>query len=467
MNFRRNGSFWTEAAARFLLSIALCIGCGAVCADMFAVTGTETSELPIPTGPIGLDKVVEIALQRNPDLMAARERIAQAEARVEEAVAAFYPNLKADIAYSYSNNPSLAFAAIVAQRRFSSSLNINHPGFQANFRPELVATWSLFRGWRDSYQRKAAELGVDAAELEKAALRNQLAAAVTAAYYARLTAGEQIRVGETSRQTVQSELKHVRIRWEEGTVLRSDVLSLEARLAQTEEALLKSRNAVELTLSSLKTLLGLEHNEVLKIKSPTKIETPKVDDQFEALLAKALSHRPEMEAARRQVEIRQEELQAVRGAQLPRVDAYATYGQNTRSPNFSLHQDNFTVGVNAEVDLFTGGGLSARISAAEHKMAESRLLERRTRQEISDQVKQAYLLLLEAIERVRVTDIATTAAKEALRLVREQHRSGTATVTRYLEAQTVATDARSRFVSARYDALVAEANLNRATGYWR
>jgi len=104
------------------------------------------------TTALGLDQLLDLAFERNPDLQAAKERIGQAEAQVDEATAAFYPNLTGAVGYSYTNNPALAFSAIVSQRRYEPTMNINQPGFVENFRPELIGSMSLFRGGQDYYR---------------------------------------------------------------------------------------------------------------------------------------------------------------------------------------------------------------------------------------------------------------------------------------------------------------------------
>ena len=71
---------------------------------------------------------MDLSFKRNPDLQGAQERIGQAEAQVAEAAAAFYPKLTGALGYSYTNNPAIAFSNIVAQRRYSPTLNINQPG---------------------------------------------------------------------------------------------------------------------------------------------------------------------------------------------------------------------------------------------------------------------------------------------------------------------------------------------------
>jgi outer membrane protein TolC len=165
--------------------------------------------------------------------------------------------------------------------------------------------------------------------------------------------------------------------------------------------------------------------------------------------------------------MRQKELMAERGGHLPRVNAYAAYGLNERSPEFNFNQDNLTLGINAEVDLFAGGATSARVSGAERKLAEARAIRERTRLEIEDEIHKAHANLREALQRLQVAAAATSAAEEALRLVHEQYRGGATTVTRYLEAEADRAQSDMRLVLARYDARVAYATLQKSVGFWK
>ncbi len=416
---------------------------------------------------LGLDQLLDLAYQRNPDLQAAQERIGQAEAQVAEAAAAFYPKLTGAVGYSYTNNPALAFSAIVSQRRYEPTMNINQPGFVENFRPELVGSLSLFRGGQDYYRKKAAELGVEAAELERSALHNRLAASVTAAYYAVLAAPKQVEAARHSLEAVDSELKNARILHNEGALLKSDVLSLEVRRSQARETELKALNAVELTRSGLRTLLGLDTAEPLEIRESADKPSPSQQDSLSGLITQALVQRPEIQAAARQIEMREKELRAEQGGHLPRLNAYAAYGINNRTPAFNFNNDNLTMGVNAEIDLFSGGATVARVAGAERKLAEAQAIRERARLEIEDDVRKAQANLVEAQQRKEVAEAASHSAREALRLVREQYRAGAATVTRYLEAEADQAQSEIREVSANYDAKVAIAFLQQAIGTWK
>jgi outer membrane protein TolC len=416
-----------------------------------------------------LAQALDLAFEHNPDLKAAIERIGQAEAQVAEAVAAFYPRLTGRIGYGYSNDPVMAFSAIVSQRRFDQGhfLGINDPGFVENFRPELVGTLSLFRGGQDYYRKKAAELGVEAAELQRSALRNDLAAAVTGAYYAALTAPRHVEVAQRSLTAVDQELVHARHEYQAGARLKAEVLSLEVRRNEARESEVRAENAVALTRSALKRLLGLGAADALAVKEDLGSTTGDGQGELSALITQGLGQRPEMQAAARVLEMREKEVRAEKGGHLPRVDAYAAYGLNERSPEFDFRRDNLTMGVKAEMDFFTGGQVTARVAQAERKLAEARALQEKTRLAIEDEIQQAHANVKEAQARLEAAEKAAEAATEALRLVREEYRAGATTVTRFLEAEADRARSEAQAITARYDLQVARANLQKAVGYWK
>ncbi len=420
---------------------------------------------------LSLPDAIELAFAQNPDLAAAIARIGQAEARVAEVAAGFYPQLTARVGYDYTNNPALAFSYIVAQRRFNASTTdfngqINNPGWVENFRPEVIGRINLYRGGQDDYLKKAAELGVQATELEHAALRNRLASAVTSAYYAALTAPKQVGVAQRSVNTVEKEMELTRARVAEGMALRGDVLSLEVRSSAARESELQARNAINLSRSALKTLIGEARNELPELRE-TDLPVPVIKGSLLTMFDQALSQRPEMQAAAHQVQIREHELDAANGAILPRINAYAATGSNSRNLDPSDYKANTSIGINAEMDLFAGGAINARISAAERRVVEAQAMEQKTRLEIENEVRQAYSTLEQALARLKVAEAGATAAEEALRLVHEQYHGGSATVTRYLEAETDRASATLRSIVAHFEAQVAEAQLLQAVGHWR
>jgi len=425
-----------------------------------------TPNPPALPGPLTLDEAIALAFEQNPDLGAATERIGEAQARVGEATSAFFPQISTRLSYTRTDNPAQAFGMILAQRRFSSGIDFNDPGTTQNFRPEIIGALPLFRGGQDVQRRVAAVLGVEAAQLERNALRNALADAVVAAYYALLAAPEQVDVTRASIEAVESALAQARARYESGAALKSDTLSLEVRLAAAHEANVRAHNAVELARTGLRVLLALPADAPVKVVAVHQTSGAAVPADFVEALRLAIAHRPEIQAAARGVAMREHELRAERAAYLPRIDAVASYGQDNTDLEFSGRQDSWMVGATAELDLFSGFRTAQRVQGAKRLLAEARQTERKTRLEVERDVRTAFLTYQEASERARVTEAAVAAAEEALRLVEAQYQAGTVTVTRYLEAEVARTDARSRAIAARYDARRANAALQKAMGQW-
>ena len=417
-----------------------------------------------------LDQAIDYALANNPDQQIAIERIGQAEAQLGAAQSAFYPQLTARVSYEHSNNPAQVFSMIVAQRDFAvnSITDINNPGYRQNFRPEIIGKLSIFRGFQDYQNSKAAELGIDAAEYERSAVHNALIEAVTASYYSYLASIEAQKVAQDAITAISSELKHTKLKYEAGTVLKSDVLSLEVQLAEAQDAQIRAANGIELSKTSMANLLGLPANQEFTVAPSSSILIkPKLTASFKDLLDQAMVQRPEIKAAAKQVEIALAKLKSEQGAYLPKADAYVSYGQNSQNPGFSTSKENVTAGVTVEMDLFSGFNTQQRVRAAERKAAEARETERKTKLAIEQEVKTAFLKLEEAVSRLRVTEASVLSANEALRLVKEERRAEIVTVTRYIESEAARNKAQSNIIAAHYDALSAEAALKKAIGDWK
>jgi outer membrane protein len=418
--------------------------------------------------PYTLEQAIDAALANNPELGIMQARIEQANAQLGESLASFYPQIKASLSYQHSDNPAQAFAMIIAQRRLSlAGSDFNHPGGVDNYRPQVTATYSLFRGGQDYYRKQAAELGIETSELEKSATRNQLVNNVTAAYYSELAAMEAHEISQRSILAVQSELDQSRIRFDAGVLLKSDVLSLEVQLAEAKDAEIQADNAIELAQSMLKTLLGLSTNEPFAINTAQKASLPAAPAAFDELLNRALGAHPELRAAEKRVAIAEQQLNFAQAAHLPRADAFVSYGSDSKDMAFSSNRDNVSAGVMVEVDVFSGFGTQQRIKKTEHELTAAKELARQTRLRIENQLKSAQLKLQEALSRAEVSRVAVQAAEEALRLVNEQRQAGVVTVTRYIEAEVARDKAHARQINARFDALRAEAELKQATGFWQ
>lgn len=417
-----------------------------------------------------LEQAIDAALANNPELNIMQARIEQANAQLGESLASFYPQIKTSLSYQHSNNPAQAFAMIIAQRRLDMAQPanaFNNPGFIDDYRPQVSASYSLFRGGQDYYNSQAAELNFEASELEKSAARNRLVNHVTAAYYGELAAMDANTISQRAIESVQSQLHQTQLGYEAGTVLKSDLLSLQVQLAEAQDAQIHAANAIELAQNMLKTLLGLDVNDSFAINPAANKNLPQSPASFQQLLNQALAQHPELKAAEKRVAIAEQQLSAAKAAHLPKADAFVSYGSDSKDLTYNSNRDNLTAGVMVEMDVFSGFATQEKINKAEHQLTAAKESARQSRLQIENELKSAQLKLQEALHRAEVSNSASQAAEEALRLVNQQRQAGVVTVSRYLETQVALEKALSRQVSARFDALRAEAALKQAIGTWQ
>ena len=81
-----------------------------------------------------------------------------------------------------------------------------------------------------------------------------------------------------------------------------------------------------------------------------------------------------------------------------------------------------------------------------------------------NEVKRLILAMQEADERTRVSQETVEQAQENLRLARERYRVGAGTILETIEAEASLTQAQGFLVEAKCDYLIAQADLQRATG---
>ncbi len=466
-----------EYKTSHLISIALCfafstLSISAVATNNNLFLDTSAQQLandnPALTldTPLNLKQAISIALDRNLDMHITQQRIAIASAQVGESLAAFYPQVKGRIGYDYSDNPAQVFGMIVAQRNFQPEdiISINNPGGHTNFRPEIMANISLFNGGQDYYRYKVAELGVEISELQRSTLHNNLIQIVTDNFYTLLVAKENQLIAIRAKDAIERELKNANIRYQEGTILKSDVLSLQVRLANTEEWLIQATNGIELAKTGLRTLLDLDAFSPVETVNQDNAILPTLPASIDDVLTSAEVNRPEIKMAEKQLITRIQQVKIAQGEHLPRVGAYVSYGANSQDGSISSNQDNISTGISLELDLFSGFGTKQRIKQAERRLEEARLNARKVRLQINQEVNNSYLALAEALQRYKVSATSVTAANEAFRLVTAQFQAGTATVTRYIEAEVARDQADARAIASRFDTLRAHAVLQRVTG---
>ncbi|MCK4618652.1 MAG: TolC family protein [Desulfobacterales bacterium] len=412
-----------------------------------------------------MNDAIQIALANNPDNKIAVARIKQAEAMIEKANANFFPFLGFYTEYSQGDAPSGYLFKKIDQRLLPANTDFNSPGWYENYETGIKAGINIFNGGRDILNKKIAETDFSISQIDKKSVENSLVASVIHTYYNALAAKEYIKITRDSVSTVKSQLRLMNVRFRAGGVLKSDILSLEVRLAQAREDVLLSENRLKTTLAAFAGILGVSPEAEIRLKKIESREIP-LPDEYIAGVAYALENRSEVNKIKEQVIQSRIALDLSRAEYLPRVDLQSKYYVDDPEMAYNDSRDNWTAAVILNWDIFTGFSTKAEEEKAKARLEEMLAADLKTKLSVKLDVKNAYLKLAEAKARLEVAERSVAMAEESFKLVRKQYEGGTATITRYFEAELALNRAKTRTTAAYYDREKALADIGRAVGYW-
>jgi outer membrane protein TolC len=408
--------------------------------------------------PWTLERALNEAFSHNPDARLARNRIAVAQAGLAQANAAFWPRVQFQSSYTRTDNPMMAFGSILNQRVYpyppSSPLNFNDVPDVDDLNTRGMVTMPLYVGGRNKAGREAAKASAEAARQDDAAVRNALGFEVARSFHTVLKTREFIRAAEAAVSSFQTNVAIANKRLEGGTLLRTDLLDLEVRLAQAREDLVHARNGNALANRALRNLLGIEGDDFEIVDSAPSAAAPDSDD---------FSGRAELAAVRHRERAAEEQARGAKAGYLPRISAFGSldydYGWKFESGGGS-----YTAGGLLQWDIWDGNLTRAKAREARANLDSAREEQRKVRLALGLEVEQARLELKAANERMTVTQQAVSQALESASLTQARFQQGAVLSTQLMDAETALVGARVRRAEAVADQRIALAALRKAVG---
>jgi outer membrane protein len=405
--------------------------------------------------PWTLERSLDYALAHNPDARIARQRMAAAQAGLEQAGSAFWPRLQVQSSYTRTDNPMLTFGTILNQRSFSTSLDFNDVPDVDDLNARGIVTVPLYAGGRNVAGRQAAQANTQAAKQESAAVRNALGFEVVRAFETVLKTRQFIRATEAAVHSFEGNLTVAHKRLDGGTLLKSDVLDVEVRLAQAREDLVGARNANALAQRALRDLLGIEEGEFIVADTAPAVSVPPPAD---------VSKRPELVAARERERAAQAQVRSAKSGYQPRVNAFGSldydYGWVTGGDGKS-----YTAGVMLQWDLWDGFSTRSKAREATANLASAHEEQRKLRLALAFEAERARLDLQAADERLAFSSKTVEQAEESAKLTRKRFEQGLALSTQLIDSETALVSARVRRAEAESDKRIAVAALRKALAF--
>jgi outer membrane protein TolC len=320
----------------------------------------------------------------------------------------------------------------------------------------------------------------------KAAIAN-IVAAVEAAYWRLVLAIQSVKVQEQSLELANELLRENEGKFNVGTLPRTAVLEAQSRVALRESTLISAVNAREIARDNLRALINYREpgaDSLLIVDPGDRTAIVDYDVDMERSLRTALEDRPELMAARLDVEGRGLERKIAQNQLLPRLDFIGGVGVNglggrdgnAESP-FAADPNNpgratipvnssldggyadalrllpdgrfysYSAGAQIEVPL-TNARAKADYSIANVNFENARLGLRQLEETVTLEIKTAVNNLESGLKSLEATRIARELAEENLRNQQARYDVGLATTKDILDFQDQLTLARFREIEA-------------------
>ncbi len=417
---------------------------------------SEAEESPGTPAVWTLPEAVRFAVANNPDARMAMSRIEAAQAAITAEKASFYPQLSLESGYSQTDNPMYSFGNILNQGAFSPGINFNDPGRTDDLNVGVRLGYRLYNGGRDLAGLRAATAQESASRWDFGAVQAQLAFEVVRVFNQMVEAEDMIKAHQAALDAITASLAVARARFEEGVLLKADLLDLEVQEAKYQEDLIHARHALDLAQTGFRNLLGLQAGAVaIEADSGRDQEVPAPTTDFEG--------RDEVKSADAMIRAAEAQVRQARAGYYPALDSYAGY-TSEKGWETGGSGDSWQAGVKLSYNLFDGRRTSAEVARSTAMLAQAREQKRKALLAVGLEVQQAELALKEAEARLQVAEKSVGQAEESARINRARFQEGVVLASDLIAVETRLTDARVRRAVAESSRRVAVAALRRAEG---
>jgi len=400
-----------------------------------------------------LEQCLDIAVKNNPDIAQKHWDTKTAIAEKDIAEGALWPTIHAKGGYEHYRDDRL-----IKPRRPGTLEVLQFADDLIS--GDIVLTMPLYTGGRLQNQVKATELLAKSTQQRLAHSRMELVFNVSSVFYSILGQREVINSLLFSQETLQEHYKRTNDLMKAQKAARVDLLRTEVRLADIKQKLLRENNVLDIKRFVLANLLGRD------------VETKAVDIQGQLTLGNiptglgrghvvALANRQDYQSLASRVRAQHKKLDIAKAERLPEVSFRASYGSRWDSDNFDEDNEVGSVGIFAEIPLFEGGRINAKIRREHSHLRAMEEALRKLKLQIQVEVETAISNIESTHTRVGVTQKAIEQAEESLRIEREKYDLGKGAIVDVLDAQSALLDSQMNYYRAlaEYNTAIAQFHL--------
>ncbi len=390
---------------------------------------------PLPS-PLTLEEALRLFRQRGYDLLIADAAVLGARGDLVAAGQVANPNLSLSVGRVYHYDPNAAGCEGCSRYSYDAGIS------------DSAATFDLLIGKR-RLKVRVARAALEAARQSRADAERTLVSLVKQQYVQAAEAREALGFARETASATAETFRLIDLRYTAGAVSEADSARAEVAKLEAEQAVAAAEQALAAAKGLLAYYLGVRHGPVpdfdidegvLKYAVPPGVAN-RSPEEFYRL---GLEHRPDLAAARAQVESTNAALALARRERIPDTTLSLLYAQ-TGTGQSSIQPPTATAGLSFNVPVFYRQ--KGEIIRAEANLRTEELARDKVEAEVVSDVRTAVTAFTAAREQVeRMEGRLLERARKALDLVDLQYNNGAASLLDLLDARRtwIATNAEYR-----------------------
>jgi outer membrane protein len=369
-----------------------------------------------------------------------------------------------------------AFEAVTSSRGdllpqidLAAGYNINRSNIDERESDKLTAGITFTQ---QLYQRSSwisldtAEKNARKADSAYAATQQGLILRVAQAYFEVLRAKDNLAFVRAEKVAVARQLEQTKQRFEVGLSAITDVHDAQAQYDRVLADEVLAKNSLTNSYETLREITGQEHSD-LSVLDTNRFSASKTTQPIDVLLEEAQQKNLSLLTARITQDVAKDNISLASSGHLPSLtlDGGYKYGDESNDNSKSKGDYNdFNVGINLKVPLYTGGNTTSQTKQAEFAyVAASQDLEKTYRSVVKD-VRAFNNNINASIGALRAYEQSVISAKSALEATEAGFDVGTRTIVDVLDSTRLLFEANKSLSNARYDYVLNVLQLRQAVG---
>lgn len=424
---------------------------GAVLLVAGAGAAQERSILDAGATRITLDDALARAVVRSPQLAQSEQALVNAGETRRTAVGAFLPTISTSSGMS-----------VRSTQRFDAATDRLVMGSSNSFNAGLTARYDLFRGGQRFSELDRAAADVAAARARREDQRFNVNFQTKNFFFQALRQEELLTVALRRIEQATQSLEMTRTQQQVGAGTVSDTLRARLEFINSRQAVLNAQVQTRAARFALGRQVGIAE-PVIPV-APDDLEPRPLRLSEGEILEVAENLAPSVQAAEATFEAAREAYSSSKSAYIPSLSLSSGYNWSNQEASFSGGSTSWNLNFNLSYPIFNGFSREASIVRAEYSTRVARLQEDDARL-ASRQETDAALRTLETSElAIDIAGEAVAVADEDLRVTRERYRLSVAIILDVVTSQIASDQARVDLVNARYDYVLARAELEAILG---